>query len=84
VIPKAEAFAPHLILISAGYDAHLRDPLGGCLLRSSDYAQMAATLRSLGERTEAPIGAVLEGGYDPQALGECVVATLAALGAGAC
>ncbi len=78
-IPAAEAFAPGLILISAGYDAHARDPLGGCLLESSDYAAMAKALRALGERTGAPIGAVLEGGYDLQALAESVPATLSAL-----
>jgi acetoin utilization deacetylase AcuC-like enzyme len=78
-IPAAESFAPRLILISAGYDAHRRDPLGGCRLESSDYARMATAVRLLSERTGAPVGAILEGGYDLQALGESVLETIAAL-----
>ena len=80
VIPAASRFAPELVLISAGFDAHVADPLGGCRLEADDFAQMACQVRALGERLHAPVGAVLEGGYDPRALGESVLATIRALG----
>jgi acetoin utilization deacetylase AcuC-like enzyme len=79
VLPAATAFRPELILISAGFDAHRADPLGGCLLETADYARMARHLRDLAALTDAPIGAVLEGGYDPPALAESVIATMRAL-----
>jgi acetoin utilization deacetylase AcuC-like enzyme len=80
VLPAATAFRPELVLISAGFDAHRADPLGGCQLESSDFARMARHVRDLAQRTHAPIGAVLEGGYHPPALAESVVATMRALG----
>ncbi len=79
VIPAAAAFRPELVLISAGFDAHRADPLGGCLLESSDFARMARHVRDLAQQADAPIGAVLEGGYDPPALAESVIATMRAL-----
>ncbi len=79
VIPAAAAFGPELVLISAGYDAHRADPIGGCLLESSDFARMARHVRDLAQSAGAPIGAVLEGGYDPPALAESVIATMRAL-----
>ena len=80
VLPAATAFRPELVLISAGFDAHRADPLGGCQLESSDYARMARHVRDLAQLTDTPIGAVLEGGYDPPALAESVIATMRALG----
>jgi acetoin utilization deacetylase AcuC-like enzyme len=80
VLPAAIAFRPELVLISAGFDAHRADPLGGCQLESSDFARMARHVRDLAQHTHAPIGAVLEGGYDPPALADSVIATMRALG----
>jgi acetoin utilization deacetylase AcuC-like enzyme len=80
IIPAAEEFAPELILISAGFDAHRDDPLGGCRLGAESFAQMACQVRDLGERLGAPVGGVLEGGYNPGALADCILATVAALG----
>jgi acetoin utilization deacetylase AcuC-like enzyme len=80
VLPAAGRFSPQLVLISAGFDAHAADPLGGCRLETEDFAQMACHVRDLGARVDAPVGAVLEGGYEPRALGECVIATMRALG----
>ena len=80
VLPAATAFRPELVLISAGFDAHRADPLGGCLLESSDFGRMACHVRDLAQLTDAPIGVVLEGGYDPPALAESVIATMRALG----
>jgi acetoin utilization deacetylase AcuC-like enzyme len=83
IIPAALEFGPQLILISAGFDAHRDDPLGHCLLEASSFAQMACHVRDMASTLDAPVGAVLEGGYDTTALTECVMATIAALdGAG--
>jgi len=79
ILPAAIEFAPGLVLISAGFDAHRDDPLGHCLLETSSFAQMACHVRDMGATVDAPIGAVLEGGYHPPALTECVMATIAAL-----
>jgi acetoin utilization deacetylase AcuC-like enzyme len=80
VLPAAESFSPDLILISAGFDAHRADPLAGCLLESSSFALMAAQMRDLAARLGVPLGAVLEGGYEPASLVESLLATMAALG----
>jgi acetoin utilization deacetylase AcuC-like enzyme len=80
VSPLAGEFAPDLILVSAGYDAHRDDPLAGLALTSEDFDQMAVEVRELGKRLGAPVGAVLEGGYSPPALAESVEATMRALG----
>lgn len=83
IVPVGLEFQPQLVLISAGFDAHRADPLGGCLLESRSFAQMACHVREMAAEVGAPVGAVLEGGYDPAALAECVLATIAALnGAG--
>jgi acetoin utilization deacetylase AcuC-like enzyme len=78
-IPAAAEFGPDLILISAGFDGHRADPLADCRLETASYAEMARHLRDLAVSLEVPIGAVLEGGYNPPVLAECVEATLAAL-----
>ena len=81
IVPAALEFAPQLVLISAGFDAHRQDPLGDCLLEASSFAQMACHVRELPLRVDAPVGAVLEGGYHPAALADSVVETIAALAA---
>jgi acetoin utilization deacetylase AcuC-like enzyme len=80
VLPAAAAFEPQLVLVSAGFDAHADDPLAGCRLRTESFAQMARHVRAAAAAWGAPVGAVLEGGYEPRAVAECVQATLAALG----
>jgi acetoin utilization deacetylase AcuC-like enzyme len=78
-VPLAQAFAPQLMLISAGYDAHRDDPLGSCELTEEGYAAMTRSLRSVCEMLGIPVGCVLEGGYALGALAQSVAATLAAL-----
>ncbi|HTU29979.1 MAG TPA: histone deacetylase [Solirubrobacteraceae bacterium] len=78
-LPLAHAFAPQLILISAGFDAHLADPLAECAVTEWGYEAMTGALRGAGEDLGAPVAAVLEGGYSLQALGGCVVAATRAL-----
>ena len=79
VAPAARQYGPDLILISAGYDAHRDDPLASLVLETSSYGGMSSCLRALGEELGAPVGALLEGGYDLRALAESVPETMAAL-----
>jgi acetoin utilization deacetylase AcuC-like enzyme len=83
VAPVARRYRPDLILISAGYDAHRDDPIGGLRLETSSYGGMSSRVRALGDELGAPVGAVLEGGYDLDALAGSVAETMAALGNGA-
>ncbi len=78
--PLARAYRPDLIAVSAGYDAHVIDPLADCEVGTSDYATMARHLRELGREIGAPILVCLEGGYEPGALASSVLATILALG----
>jgi acetoin utilization deacetylase AcuC-like enzyme len=80
VLPAARRFEPQLVLVSAGYDAHRADPLARCRLEASSYARMSEAVRAFAAQQGAPLGVVLEGGYDLEALAESFLATLAALG----
>jgi acetoin utilization deacetylase AcuC-like enzyme len=79
VMPAASEFAPDLVLISAGFDAHREDPLAGCRLETGSFGEMARLLRDVAQEREVPVGAILEGGYAPSLLGPCVRETLLAL-----
>ncbi len=82
LVPLARRYEPQLILISAGYDAHIADPIGGMALTVAGFAEMARIVRELAdELSEGRVAAVLEGGYNVQALAQSVVATIAMLGA---
>jgi acetoin utilization deacetylase AcuC-like enzyme len=74
-------YRPGLILLSAGFDADARDPLAGCQVTSAGFARMAASMRALADELDVPLGVVLEGGYDLEALAEGVAATLETVGA---
>ncbi len=80
VAPVARAYRPDLLAISAGFDAHRRDPLADCEVDEAGFASMAATMRDLGRELDAPVLVCLEGGYDPGALASSVAATVEALG----
>jgi acetoin utilization deacetylase AcuC-like enzyme len=82
VLPAARAFEPQLVVVSAGFDAHRADPLADCRLETESYAQLALRVRALGEELGAPVGAVLEGGYDLTALARSVAAALDAFAHG--
>jgi acetoin utilization deacetylase AcuC-like enzyme len=81
VIPLGRAFEPQLVLVSAGFDAHRDDPLADCAVTEEGFAAMAASVRRLGRELDAPVGAVLEGGYALGPLARSVAATLEAMGA---
>ena len=76
VAPIALEYRPQLLLVSAGYDAHRDDPLAECMLDTGSYAELAAAMRELSADLGAPLGFVLEGGYDLEALSQSVEATL--------
>jgi acetoin utilization deacetylase AcuC-like enzyme len=79
-VPLLAAFAPELVLVSAGYDAHAADPLADCLVTEDGFAAMAALMRDAAEVAGAPLGVVLEGGYALDALARSVAATMSVLG----
>lgn len=76
--PLLDRVQPQLILLSAGYDAHRRDPLGGMEVSGSGFSAMASWLRQRSLQYQAPCLGFLEGGYDLQGLSESVAATLQA------
>src|SRR3990170_6948503 len=68
VTPAGMRFGPDLIQVSAGFDAHWRDPLAQLQVSCQGYHALTALLVTLAERTCRKIMLVLEGGYDPEAL----------------
>jgi len=80
VLPVAARFQPQLVLISAGFDAHRDDPLAECLLEAESFGRLATIVMEAARSWGAPVGAVLEGGYDLAGLAKSVVATMSALG----
>ena len=80
VLPVLRGYRPELVIISAGFDAHADDPLAGMLVTETGFAGMAQRLAGLADETAGGrLVAVLEGGYDPGALGRSVAATIRAL-----
>jgi acetoin utilization deacetylase AcuC-like enzyme len=87
LLPKVDAFAPDLILVSAGFDAHRRDPLGGGSggqsLEAEDFAWATrAILEVARRRAKGRVVSTLEGGYDLEALGQSALAHVRALAEG--
>jgi len=80
VLPALEDFAPQFVLVSAGFDAHERDPLAGCLVTEAGYHAMTQRLAALADSCAAGrLVSILEGGYDLDALASSAAAHLAAL-----
>ena len=80
ILHRVEEFAPDLIVISAGFDAHRRDPLGNLRLVEADYAWITRKLMEIAQRRCAGrVVSVLEGGYDLEGLGRSVAAHVTAL-----
>ncbi len=80
VVPILEAFRPEMILVSAGFDAHERDPLAGMCVTSDGFRAMAAELRAAADRLcDGRLMLLLEGGYDLTALAESVAAVTGVL-----
>jgi acetoin utilization deacetylase AcuC-like enzyme len=79
VLPVARAYAPDLVLVSAGFDAHRLDPLARCRLETESFARIAGRVHGLSEELGLPVGVMLEGGYHSEVLAECVCAVLPVL-----
>jgi len=80
ILPPLRAFAPELLFISAGFDAHVRDPLGDQRLKTSDFGEMTVQLMEIAaDCCDGRIVSVLEGGYNPEALALSCAAHVAAL-----
>jgi len=77
VAPAVEAFAPELVLVSAGFDAHEEDPLAEMRVTRDGFEQLARRCAELAPR----VAAVLEGGYNLETLPELVEAALAGFSA---
>ena len=78
--PIAEQYRPELVLVSAGFDAHVRDPLAGMCVTESGYAVMLEqVLAVLPGRGAGRVALLLEGGYDLEALGSSLLASLRVL-----
>jgi acetoin utilization deacetylase AcuC-like enzyme len=72
-------WSPELVLISAGFDAHRDDPLATCRVTEAGYVAMTASLRRAADAVGAPVGLVLEGGYDLGALSRSMAALMPVL-----
>jgi len=80
ILPQLTKFSPELIIVSAGFDAHYRDPLASLNLRAEDFGWVTRRLMELADSTaEGRIVSVLEGGYDLQGLSESVAAHVSTL-----
>ena len=80
LLPALEAFGPELIIISAGFDAHARDPLAQLRVREADFAWLTTEICQVAERQcGGRVVSLLEGGYDLDALASSAAAHVRAL-----
>ncbi|HLI18138.1 MAG TPA: histone deacetylase family protein [Rhodanobacteraceae bacterium] len=80
LLPEINLFRPQLVMISAGFDAHARDPLAQLQLAANDYTWITQRLVELADRhADGRVISALEGGYDLDALRECTAAHVAGL-----
>ena len=63
-LPRLDAFRPQLVMVSAGFDAHVEDDMSGLRLQDQDYAWVTREIRRIADRhAGGRIVSVLEGGY---------------------
>lgn len=80
ILPALEKFAPELVIVSAGFDAHAADPLAQLRVQTSDYTWITQELLRIAEQhAGGRLVSVLEGGYDLTALAEATAAHVRAL-----
>lgn len=80
LLPALVKFAPQFLFISAGFDAHLEDPLAGLRLKEGDYAWITRQIMQIAQNhAQGRVVSVLEGGYNLEALGASAAAHVAAL-----
>ena len=79
-LPKLEAFMPELILVSAGFDAHIEDDMSDLRLQDRDFSWVTSQIKSVADKyAHGRIVSTLEGGYALSALGRCVSEHIKAL-----
>jgi acetoin utilization deacetylase AcuC-like enzyme len=80
LLPAAESFKPDLVLISAGFDSRIGDPLGNFMLTDADFADLTKVMREIADRhARGRLVSVLEGGYSLEGLAAGVRAHVQAL-----
>jgi acetoin utilization deacetylase AcuC-like enzyme len=80
ILPRLREFGPGMVVISAGFDAHLRDPLANLNLVEADYAWVTQKLMEIADaKANGRVVSLLEGGYDLQGLADSVAAHVTAL-----
>ena len=80
VLPRLRDFRPELVIISAGFDAHMRDPLANINLTENDFIWATQQIMDVADRcAEGRVVSLLEGGYDLRALGNSVAAHVTTL-----
>lgn len=79
-LPALDRFQPEFLLISAGFDAHYEDDMGGLALKEADYLWVTETLKQVAKKhAQSRIVSILEGGYALHALGRCVMTHIKSL-----
>jgi acetoin utilization deacetylase AcuC-like enzyme len=80
ILPRLDAFKPDIVIVSAGFDAHMRDPLANLNLAEDDFAWATQQLMQVADRhSHGRLVSVLEGGYDLEGLSQSVAAHVTAL-----
>jgi acetoin utilization deacetylase AcuC-like enzyme len=80
ILPRLAAFRPDFLVVSAGFDAHMRDPLANLNLLEPDFAWVTQRLMEIADQSASGrIVSVLEGGYDLQGLSRSAAAHVSAL-----
>jgi len=80
ILPRLQAFGAELIIISAGFDAHIRDPLANLQLVEEDFAWATRKIMDVADKTaQGRVVSVLEGGYDLEGLSKSAAAHVTAL-----
>lgn len=80
ILPALDVFSPQLLIVSAGFDAHRRDPLAQLDVETDDFVWLTEELVAIADRhADGRIVSALEGGYDLDALAQSVVAHVRAL-----
>jgi len=76
IAPVVYSYKPGLILVSAGFDAHAMDPIGGMQVSSNGFGALASLIRDAAVKVNAPVVYALEGGYNFDALRDSVKAVI--------
>ena len=80
ILPRLRNFTPDLIVISAGFDAHMRDPLANLNLLEADFAWATGKIMEIADRSaQGRVVSVLEGGYDLEGLAQSAAAHVTTL-----